>query len=604
MKNDDSNQLDKNSHKKQPNILIFLVDEQRFPTVYENEELKKWRKENLKTQELLRNNGLEFLNHYIGSTACSPSRTTLYTGQYPSLHGVTKTTGGAANNPEPDIFWLDPNSVPTIGDYFRTAGYDTFWKGKWHASHQDILIPGTQNAMPSYNPATGVPNTQKEKLYLEANRLDEFGFSGWLGPEPHGTNPRNSGSSAEIGTKGRDEVYAREVINLIASLEKNNANTSAKPWLIVSSFINPHDIALYGELTKLSPLFNFEVDPSVPFIPPAPTANESLLTKPIAQESYKETYPKTFQPTRDILFYRQLYFSLQKQVDNEISKVFHALTQSKFYENTIVIFTSDHGDLLGAHGGLFQKWYNAYEETIHVPFLMHSPKLFSGRRTANMLTSHVDILPTLLGLANINVDKIAEKLSQDHTEVHPLVGRDLTPFIYKKDNLERMHEPVYFMSDDDVTRGLNQVSFTGLPYQSVTQPNHLETVIANLATGNNNTDEKWKFTRYFDNPQFWSNPGVEDQTTEIKDQIPIDEKNTISISQVTTKTQPVPNQYELYNLTKDPLETENLSDPTNNNDETKLIQKLMTSLLEEQCKQKRLRPTSGLVPGQPNCKNK
>ena len=149
--------------ERKPNFLIFLVDEQRFPTVYEDEALKKWRKENLKTQELLRDNGLEFLNHYIGSTACSPSRTTLYTGQYPSLHGVTKTTGGAANSSEPDIFWLDPNSVPTIGNYFRTAGYDTFWKGKWHASHQDILIPGTQNALPSYHPVNGVPNAKKRK---------------------------------------------------------------------------------------------------------------------------------------------------------------------------------------------------------------------------------------------------------------------------------------------------------------------------------------------------------------------------------------------------------------------------------------------------------
>ena len=157
--------------------------------------------------------------------------------------------------------------------------------------------------MASYHPATGVPNTKREELYLEANRLNEFGFSGWLGPEPHGTNPRNSGSSAQIGTKGRDEVYAREVVNLISSLEKNSTNASAKPWLIVSSFINPHDIALYGDLTELSPLFNFEIDPSIPFIPPAPTADESLLTKPTAQESYKETYPKTFQPTRDTLVY-------------------------------------------------------------------------------------------------------------------------------------------------------------------------------------------------------------------------------------------------------------------------------------------------------------
>ena len=382
---------------------------------------------------------------------------------------------------------------------------------------------------------------KKEKLYLEANRLNEFGFSGWLGPEPHGTNPRNSGSSAQIGTNGRDEVYAREVVNLLHSLEKNNSNASNKPWLIVSSFINPHDIALYGDLTEFSPLFNFEIDPSVPFIPPAPTANESLITKPTAQESYKETYPKTFQPTRDTLFYRQLYFSLQKQVDNEISKVFHALKQSKFYEDTIVIFTSDHGDLLGAHGGLFQKWYNAYEETIHVPFIIHSPKLFSGRRTANMLTSHVDILPTLLGLADINVNKIANELQQDHTEVHPLVGRNLSPVIYKKDNSPRVHEPVYFMSDDDVTRGLNQISYSGQPYQSVTQPNHLETVIAQLPTGINNTYEIWKFTRYYDNPQFWSNPGIEDQTTEIKSQIPIDQSLSISVSNVTTKPNQSPN---------------------------------------------------------------
>ncbi len=109
--------------------------------------------------------------------------------------------------------------------------------------------------------------------------------------------------------------------------------------------------------------------------------------------------------------------------------------------------------------------YREDEETIHVPFLIHSPKLFSERSTANMLTSYVDIHPTLLGLANINVDKIANELRQDHIEVHPLVGRDLTPFILKKENfqLQLVHEPVYFVSDDDVTRSLSQVSFSGQP---------------------------------------------------------------------------------------------------------------------------------------------
>ena len=82
-------------------------------------------------------------------------------------------------------------------------------------------------------------------------------------------------------------------------------------------------------------------------------------------------------------------------------KVYQALKNSNFYENTIIIFTSDHGELLGSHGGLFQKWYNAYEESIHVPFIIHNPLLFSKHQMTDMLTSHVDIFPTLLGLAQL-----------------------------------------------------------------------------------------------------------------------------------------------------------------------------------------------------------
>ena len=597
----DSHRHHKEPSHSQPNFLIFIVDEQRFPTVYENDKLTEWRKENLKTQELLRTNGMEFLNHYIGSTACSPSRTTLYTGQYPSLHGVTKTTGGASLSFAPDVFWLDPNTVPTFGDYFRGAGYSTFWKGKWHASEKDILIPGTHNALPSYDPTTGIPDPKLEKKYRDANRLDEFGYSDWIGPEPHGTNPHNSGSSAAIGANGRDEVYSKEVVELIQSLEKDFNSRNPKPWLIVSSFVNPHDIALYGEITRLSPLFDFQVDPSVPFIPPAPTAQESLLTKPSAQESYRKVYPEAFQPTRDSLFYRKLYFSLQKQVDNEMAKVFESLRCSKFYDNTIVIFTTDHGDLLGAHGGLFQKWYNAYEESIHVPFIIHSPKLFSGRTTTNMLTSHVDILPSLLGLADIDVNKVRKELRKNHTEVHPFVGRDLTPLIRGKNDFSRANEPLYFMTDDDVTRGLDQVNIAGNPYNSVIQPNHIETVIANLQTGRNNANEVWKLSRYFDNPQFWSNPGIEDQVAEVVNQIPINEHVVVSVSKITTKTIPVPDQFELYNLTTDPLEEKNLAHPPNENAATKIIKLLMTGLLEEQCQQKRLSPTNGDVPGMPDC---
>lgn len=589
-------------HNKRPNILFIIVDEERFPTVYETEAIKEWRVKNLKTQELLRKNGMTFSNHYIGSTACSPSRATLFTGQYPSLHGVTQTTGVAKGAFDPDVFWLDHSTVPTLGEYFRTAGYQTYWKGKWHLSDEDILIPGTHDALPSYNTKTGVPNSAQEQIYEKANRLSDYGFDGWIGPEPHGSNPRNSASSAGVGVSGRDEIYAKEVVDLIHSLEKNAKSPNDQPWLIVSSFVNPHDITLLGLFTRFNPSYNFEIDPTLPFVPPAPTANENLLTKPSVQLSYRDIYQQALQPTFDSLLYRQLYYSLQKKVDDEMYKVFQALQSSIFYEDTIIIFTADHGSLVGAHGGLFQKWHNAYEESLHVPLIIHSPK-FSIPSETDIITSHLDIIPTLLGLANINAVDAQKELKKSHSEVHPLVGRDFSPLINGKTNFPRANEPIYFMTDDEVTKGLNQFTVTGKPYESVIQPNHLETIILKLPTGKEKTDEVWKLTRYFDNPQFWSNPGIEDKVTSQEDSTPVTDTKEVAICITTTKQTPVDDEYELYNVTRDPTEECNLAFHLNETPESKLIQKVLISILQEQSKQKRLSPTSGTVPGMPTCES-
>ena len=103
---------------KRPNFLILMCDQNRFPPFYETDEIRRWRHQYLVTQELLRDNGLEFTRHYTAATACSPARGTIYTGQYPSLHGVSQTDGVAKGAFDADMFWLDPNSVPTMGDYF------------------------------------------------------------------------------------------------------------------------------------------------------------------------------------------------------------------------------------------------------------------------------------------------------------------------------------------------------------------------------------------------------------------------------------------------------------------------------------------------------
>ncbi|QOT01397.1 sulfatase-like hydrolase/transferase [Brevibacterium sp. JNUCC-42] len=533
---------------EKPNFLVILVDEERYPPVYENEEIKEWRRQNLITHELLKSYGIEFHRHYIGSAACCPSRATLLTGQYPSLHGVSQTIGIAKEAFDSDMFWLGRNTVPTVGNYFREAGYQTYYKGKWHISYEDIIVPGTHRSVLSYHPITGVPDRKQEELYLHADPLDSFGFSSWIGPEPHGKNQRNSASSAAFGVSGRDVVYALEVVELIESLDREkDIDNDANPWLIIASFVNPHDIVLYGALTAYLPTFNFDVEPTIPLITPPPTINEPLDTKPRCQASYQHIYPRAVQPIINQWKYRRLYYQLQKNVDQQMLKVFEALTRSSFYDNTIVIFTSDHGELLGAHGNLHQKWYCAYEEMLHVPFIIHNQKLFPQHTHYNTLTSHVDLLPTMLGLANADVRDIQSRLRKKFSEVHSFVGHDLSPFILGQNNSNPVEEPIYFMMDDDVTRGQHQINPLGRPYPFVIQPNHIETVIASIHR--NSMKELWKYSRYFDNEQFWSHPGNKDVTAQpVEEPTPTLQSPQCIYYVTSVKTEPVSDEYELINL--------------------------------------------------------
>lgn len=579
----------------EPNFLIFMVDQQRFPTPYESAELQAFREQFMPTQHALAANGLSFQRQYVAANACSPSRGSFYTGHYPSLHGVTNTTGISKGAFDPDMFWLEPNMVPTFGHYFSAAGYRTFWKGKWHASEANMLIPSTHDPLPSYVETTGARDPNAEALYLEANNLSSYGFDGWIGPEPHGSDPLDSGSSA-VNARGRDIGYAEQTCELIEQLA---AEGSDQPWLIVSSFVNPHDISLYGIITRASRLFDFSVDSTVPtnlfdvglF---SQTRADTLEDKPSAQASYRTGYREWLQPIVDNEFYYRLYYQLHKNVDAELGKVYQKLKDSPFFNDTIVVFISDHGELLGAHGDLHQKWHNAYEEAIHVPYIISNPQLFPEPATIDILTSHIDMLPTLLGLAGLDADELLEQISEDFSDPMPLVGRDLSDVVRGNVDPEEIEEPVYFMTDDDPSRGLKQHNFLGIPYRSVSQPNHVETVIARI------DGELWKFSRYFDNPQFWSDPGQKDLVTRslnvIEMQNPEPGRNNV-LCEETVKLVPESDEFEMYNLSQDPLELANLASSAS----FASIRSQLSELLGQQCEQKRLYPESGKVPGQPGC---
>ncbi len=596
---------------KKPNFLVLMCDEMRFPPIYESADTKQFRQQYLQTQNFLRQHGADFHRHYAASVACTPSRASLFTGHYPSLHGATQTTGAAKEAFDPDIFWLDPNSVPTFGDYFRAAGYSTFWRGKWHASDADMLIPGTHSQLVSYD-SNGAPDPSKEALYTASDRLDRFGFSGWIGPEPHGRAPLNSGSSVPAPEQGRDVGFAQQAKSLLQQLDHGG---HTKPWFVVSSFVNPHDITLYGLWTNTGMTEDFAFDIEEDVVPVElfdsalfdQTVNDNLATKPRAQKSYQESYAFWIQPILNdpatLERYYRYYYQLHKNVDEQMMVVLQALLQSKHADNTIVIFTSDHGDLLGSHHGMHQKWYTAYEEAIRVPLIVYNPKLFPQPLQIDTLTSHVDVIPTLLGLAGIDPEPIRQQLSLDHSDARPLVGRNLTPLLTGQIDQSSVNDPLYFMTDDDPSRGLNQDNWTGIATNSVLQPNHLETVIARLDSGSG--PKVWKYTRYFDNPQFWSEPGTPTGTSALEDVIQLQKQDIPTTPgtyfpfayEVTVKQTPKTDEFEMYNVTDDPMELTNLY----NNPGYATEQSTLAQLLQQQCAQKRLTPCSGIVPGQPTC---
>ena len=140
------------------------------------------------------------------AAACAPSRASLLTGQYPSLHGVTQTDGLAKSADGDEMFWLAPDTVPTIGDWFRAGGYRTFYKGKWHVSH---CAPGSRRRgyLQSIDDE-GNPNAENIAAYLKADLLDDYGFSEWVGPEAHGLGKQNTGTAQGSLHGGRDHRAA------------------------------------------------------------------------------------------------------------------------------------------------------------------------------------------------------------------------------------------------------------------------------------------------------------------------------------------------------------------------------------------------------------
>lgn len=465
--------------RSKPNIVLIITDQERRPQHWP----EGWGRDNLPHRQRLIDSGLSFNFASCNTAMCSPSRSSLFTGMYPSQHGVTRTltADGALSPDEPT---LKP-STPNMASLLASAGYDVHYRGKWHISK------GKDG---------GDPTTAD---------LESFGFKGWVPPEAgQDIKPENFAG----GYANHDQRYADEAVAFVNSVDPN----SDTPFALVASFANPHDILAYPnswDTPTKDGTNNYGADAPGCFemgIDLPPTFNEVLALnhKPRAQTQLNVASNVGLGPLRseeEARNYCNLYAFMQQEVDAHIGAVIDAIEKKGLREETIIIHIADHGEMGMSHGGMRQKAFNAYEETLLVPMVISNPRLFSQGKTTDAMSTLIDLMPTLATIADVPADALTN---------YDFKGKDLSPIIEdaaasKGAPTVEVQDVIHFTFDDwSVGQPDSQ--------DTITQPNHLRTI----------RERGRKLSMYYD-PD-WVEPPV----------------------------------FEMYDLVADPLELNNLAAPS------------------------------------------
>jgi choline-sulfatase len=379
----------------QPNVIFFMVDQL---TAFA---LKAYGGTVCKTPNLdeLADRSTVFENAYTPYPLCAPARFAMMAGQLPS------NIGAYDNGAE------FPASIPTIAHHLRAAGYYTCLSGKMHFVGPDQYHGFEERLTTEIYPGdfSWTPSTGYGDISIDDERRNTAGVSTM-------DTVLDAGPLARSMQIDYDEDVAHCAIREIYRIARSE---DQRPFFLTVSLTHPHDP--YVITQKYWDLYS-DNDIGPPNVEPIPLEERDPHSHSLY---FHYGQDKTDLSNYDYRNARRGYYGMVSYIDDLFGRVQEALDVSGLSENTIICFTSDHGDMLGERGMWFKK--TLFEPAIRVPLFISIPGQ-SGRRVESA-ASLVDLLPTILDLTG----------TRNQTQDLPLAGHSLVPAI----NGNEISRPVF-----------------------------------------------------------------------------------------------------------------------------------------------------------------
>ena len=354
-----------------PNILFLMTDQMQGRVLEPDHPCQT------PTLDRLAQRGVRITRAYTPNPVCSPARASLMTGLLPHTHGVIQVT----HCQPPDKTQLD-QARPHWAHRLKDAGYRTGYFGKWHVERSEK--PGSFGWTDdlSQHSAKGGEQRQRITQDAEAPTIHKQGwFQGIEGYQPHRFYEVNDRPAEQRGCG----VFTTQALEWLDDVIGGDS-----PWCCFVSVNEPHDPFIVGK----DAFDQYDVDA----LPVPDNWHDDLSDRPGLYRKSARVYNDLSMAQRKEL--AACYYGMVSEIDSQYARLIDRLEQAGELDNTIIVFTSDHGEFLGAHG-LYCKNVGAFEEAYHIPMILAGPGIPAHGAVEARVGLH-DVGPTLIDLVGLN----------------------------------------------------------------------------------------------------------------------------------------------------------------------------------------------------------